>query len=124
MPGQTSSELVISKIRQTDSGNYSVIVENAFGKAVSNEAVLTVESSFELKLPVKLNSGDLLFAFSGPQGATLITTNDAAHYVVEQTADFKLWKTINVNFSVLDGFLIFTRPLETEPQFIRIRELE
>ena len=42
MPGQTTSVLAFSNLVTNDSGNYTVVVTNAFGAATSSVAVLTV----------------------------------------------------------------------------------
>jgi hypothetical protein len=43
--GATNSTLTLSNVQPTDAGNYFVIISNAFGTAVSSNAVLTVASN-------------------------------------------------------------------------------
>jgi len=114
LAGRTGSMLRITNVVSSDAGDYRAIVANAFGRATSAVARLTIREPFVLELKLSVPTlADNVFRFqvTGP-----IRTN----YVVSRSTDLTNWFPLQTNW-VLDGILSFadTNALPARAQFYR-----
>jgi len=98
MAGKTSAVLRLTNVVQRDAGDYQAIVANAYGRATSAIARLTVREPFTLQLrlggPLMTNAA-FQFQVSGP-----IYTN----YIIWGSPDLTNWFPLKTNW-VVDGLL-------------------
>jgi uncharacterized repeat protein (TIGR01451 family) len=89
LPGQTNSSLVITNVRQTDTGTYSVEVAGRCGLAASSASLSIANSDVCL---LRITSVGLL----GPDITIRFPTVPGEHYRVERTANLgsNVWVTV------------------------------
>jgi uncharacterized repeat protein (TIGR01451 family) len=114
LAGRTGAVLRITNVVSSDAGNYQAIVANAFGRATSAVARLTIREPFLLQLRLAdptLSNNVFRFQVTGP-----INTN----YVVSRSTDLTNWFALQTNW-VVDGILQFadTNAPPSSSQFYR-----
>jgi hypothetical protein len=83
IPGATSSDLNLSNVQPSHSGNYSLVVSNHLGSTTSSNAVLTVTCDYSL------SSSAAYFNYEG--GRDSVVMNTGCHWTIANTNS---WITI------------------------------
>jgi uncharacterized repeat protein (TIGR01451 family) len=99
---ETSAQLTITKVAAGNVGDYQAIVSNAYGRATSAVARLTIREPFlaQLRLAGSVMSNDVFrFQVTGP-----IYTN----YIVWGSSNLTSWLPLQTNW-VIDGILQVTQ---------------
>ena len=106
--GATNVSLTLTNLQITNSGNYSIIVTNAFGSSTSSVAVLTVTVPFLLNFTNGHNgqgyvSNRFCFTLTGPAGSNA---------VISASTNLQTWIPLLTN-PLGSGTLLFTDLLAT-----------
>ncbi len=115
--GVNSSTLALTGIQPADAGNYTVIITNTFGSAISDVAVLTVSQSppqiVTTNGSLGLSNGVFGFQLTGLQGQTLI---------IEGSSNLTTWVGLQTNL-LTSGSMFFSDPQWTNfpRRYYRVR---
>jgi hypothetical protein len=115
LPGATGSSLVLSNIQSGQFGNYSVVVSNVVGAAVSSDAALG-----EIQVPVptllvSLSGGNLVFSWSA----------NSPGYELETAMELNgVWTTVIGSPQLVNGqYVVTITQMSAAHQFFRLHKL-
>lgn len=114
--GVTNASLVLTNLQTTNSGNYSVVVTNAGGKATSSVAFLTVY----LPQPLHFEPLGGLSGLSSNQIHLRLQYNPASPVTIEASGDFLQWVALT-NYILSNGVQDFMESLTNRQRFYRAR---
>jgi hypothetical protein len=110
--GAHSQNLVISSVTQDDLGNYSVLVSNSFGAAMSKPARLTLKSPIRITSSVLLDSGYIKITGKAPRGSSV---------AIETSSDLTQWTNL-FSIPVTTGqFYLNFDASSKEKEYFRVR---
>ena len=104
IPASTNSTLTLTNTSRTNSGLYTVLVTNAFGSNLSEQAVLRIVTPQKLSAPLLLPDGSLQLSSSDNDGS-ILTTNDLPFISVWASSNLVHWESLADSITVTNGTL-------------------
>ncbi|MBI5386649.1 MAG: 6-bladed beta-propeller [Verrucomicrobia bacterium] len=116
IPGATAPTLALTNLREADSGNYSVIIANAVGRAASGAAALTV------RRPPSVPNIDAVALRPGRHVQLTVGGDPWYPFSIDASADMEDWRALT-NLLSETGVFQFSDPDPTaaSTRFYRVR---
>ena len=120
LPSAIENNLSLSSVVRSDAGQYSVLVNNAWGTLASSNATLRVLVPQQLQLPEFSEDGTVRILFSDAGGG-MLTTNDIPHFNVLASTNLTDWIALTNQLSVTNGMLLL-QDVAIPHRFYRVLE--
>jgi alpha-tubulin suppressor-like RCC1 family protein len=123
LPGATGPSLTLSNLTRRDSAAYAVRVANPGGTTLSSNATLVVQVPQQLTPPVRLQDGNVGFAFGDADGGWL-EPGDVAGMEVQTSTNLAAWSVFTSPLLLTNG-VVWVHDLESTnwpARFYRVME--
>ncbi len=120
LPGFASPHLFLGPINRLNSGNYTMVVTNAYGQTTSSNVFLKVVVPQQMALPEANPGGGIRFSFGDFNGNPLSETN-LGEFRIQWSTNLMIWRDIaNAGISVQNGKVLVEDVGATGPRFYRV----
>ena len=120
LPGVDSAHLFLGPINRLSSGNYTMMVTNAYGQTLSSNVFLKVVVPQQVSLREANPGGGIRFSFGDFNGNPLNETN-LSEFKIQWSANLSIWRDLtNATIVVQNGKVVVEDGGAIGPRFYRV----